>query len=506
MEENKNITTDTEELKEKDVLSPEAVEDIFDDKDDVNSKQEEDDVIEHPDYSAEIAEIIKSNASPKMLRDRLSDYHESDIADALAKLNVIHRKKVYRVLSIDTISEILEYADEDEAKEYLDEMDMKKAATVISHMEPDTAVDILRTMDRTKRMLLMDLVDEDFKKDIVLLASYDEDEIGSRMTTNFIAIRDNLTVKEAMSELVRQAPENDNISKLFVLDDAGIFAGAIDLKELIIARQNTDLSELIMTSYPYVYGNEDIDDCIEKLKDYSEDLIPVLDNQNMLLGVITSQSITELVDDALGEDYAKLAGLTAEEDLEEPLKESMKKRLPWLMILLVLGMVVSTVIGLYEKVISELTMVVLFQSVILDMAGNTGTQSLAVTIRVLMDENLTMSQKVGHVVKEIKVGSCNGLVLGIVSCIAIGLYIHFFKGYDWQMAFAISGCVGVSLLVAMMVSSGIGTLIPIFFSKIGVDPAVASGPLITTLNDLVAVVTYYSLAWLFLIDVLHLGG
>lgn len=501
MTDERNITSETEDEEK---LTPEAVEEFFDDKEDSSSKQEEEEVIEHPDYSAEIASIIKSNASPKMLRDKLSDYHESDIADALAELSVVYRKKIYRVLSIETISEILEYADEDEAKEYLDEMDLKKAATVISHMEPDTAVDILRTMDKTKRMLLMDLVDEDFKKDIVLLASYDEDEIGSRMTTNFISIHDNLTVKETMSELVRQAPENDNISKIFVVDESGIFAGAIDLKELIIARQTTDLSELIMTSYPYVYGNEDIDDCIEKLKDYSEDLIPVLDNQNVLLGVITSQSITELVDDALGEDYAKLAGLTAEEDLEEPLKDSMRKRLPWLFILLLLGMVVSTVIGLYEKVISELTLVVLFQSVILDMAGNTGTQSLAVTIRVLMDENLTAKQKIGHVWKEIKVGSCNGLVLGAASCIFIGLYIYVFKGYDPTMAFAVSGCVGISLLISMMISSGVGTLIPMFFSKIGVDPAVASGPLITTMNDLIAVITYYSLAWLLLINVLHL--
>lgn len=499
----KKYTSDTEETKQD--LSEELKEDIFEDKDD-DSEQEQDEVIEHPDYSAEIASIIRSNASPKTLRDELSDYHESDIADALAQLSVLYRKKVYRVLSLDTISGILEYADEDEAREYLDEMDLKKAAAVISHMEPDTAVDILRTMEKNKRMLLMDLVDEDFKKDIVLLASFDEDEIGSRMTTNFITIHDDLTVKGAMSELVRQAPENDNISTLFVLDDADVFAGAIDLKELIIARQTTDLKDLIMTSYPYVYGTEDIDDCIEKLKDYSEDLIPVLDNQNQLLGVITSQSITELVDDALGEDYAKLAGLTAEEDLEEPLKESMKKRLPWLLILLVLGMVVSSVIGLFENVISELTLVVLFQSVILDMAGNSGTQSLAVTIRVLMDENLTAKQKIGHVIKEVRVGGCNGLVLGIASCALIGVYIALFKGYGLQMAFAVSSCVGVSLALSMMISSAVGTLIPMFFSRIGVDPAVASGPLITTANDLIAVITYYSLAWLLLINVLHLGG
>ncbi len=483
-----------------------VLEDIFDDKDDSSDKEEEEEQIERPDYGSEIASIIKSNASPKVLRDRLSDYHESDIADVLEDLTPVERKKVYRVLSIASISEILEYADEDDAKEYLDEMDLKKAAAVISHMEPDTAVDILRTMEKNKRMLLMDLVDEDFRKDVILLASFDEDEIGSKMTTNYIVIHDNLTIKEAMSELIRQAPENDNISTIFVLDDADVFAGAIDLKELIIARQSADLSDLIMTSYPYVYGNENIDDCIEKLKDYSEDLIPVLDNSNAMLGVITAQSIIEVVDDALGEDYARLAGLTAEEDLEEPLKDSMRKRLPWLLILLVLGMGVASVIGAYEKVIAELTLIVAFQSVILDMAGNTGTQSLAVTIRVLMDENLTGTQKIKHLFKEIRVGVCNGIVLGLSSCLLVGLYIIVVKHYPAATAFAVSGCVGFSLFIAMMIAAGVGTLIPMFFSKIGIDPAVASGPLITTTNDLIAVVTYYSMAWVLLINVLKLGN
>ena len=127
-----------------------------------------------------------------------------------------------------------------------------------------------------------------------------------------------------------------------------------------------------MTSYPYVYGHEDIDDCLELLKDYSEDLIPVLDNNNHLLGVITSQNMVQVVDDEMGEDYARLAGLTAEEDLTEPLKQSMQKRLPWLFVLLGLGLLVSTVVGAFEQVVSQLTLIMCFQSLILDMAGNVG--------------------------------------------------------------------------------------------------------------------------------------
>ncbi|MDO4648602.1 MAG: magnesium transporter [Eubacteriales bacterium] len=461
---------------------------------------------QRPDYHKEILDIIRSNASPRRMNEQLSDYHQSDIAEVLPGLTTAERKKLYHILSTEVLSDIFEYLEEDQGAVYLAEMDVRKAAVLLSAMESDVAVDVLREIEKEKRMLLIDLMDEDARKDLRLIASFDEEEIGSKMTTNYILIRENLSVKEAMSSLIEQASENDNISTLFVADEYGAFYGAIDLKELIIARQNTRLDDLIMTSYPYVYGTESIDECIEKLKNYSEDSIPVLDNNNHLLGVITSQSIIEVVDDEMGEDYARLAGLTAEEDLKEPLLESMKKRMPWLIVLLFLGILVSTVVGTFEEVVSQLTLIMAFQSLILDMSGNVGTQSLAVTIRVLMDENLTGRQKLNLVVKEIRVGFCNGLLLGVFTFLLIGLYIMIFKHRTFTFAYAVSGCIGVSLLVAMVISSAVGTLIPLFFKKIKVDPAVASGPLITTINDLVAVVSYYGLSWILLINMLHLSG
>ena len=146
-----------------------------------------------------------------------------------------------------------------------------------------------------------------------------------------------------------------------------------------------------------------------------------------------------------------------------------------------------------------------FQSLILDMAGNVGTQSLAVSIRVLMDENLTFHQKCRFVFKEMRVGFCNGLLLGSISFVLIGLYIMFFKHRTAVFSFAVSGCIGISLILAMLVSSAVGTLIPLFFKKIKVDPAVASGPLITTVNDLAAVVAYYGMSWILLLNVLKLS-
>lgn len=459
-----------------------------------------------PDYESEIMGIIRSNASPKVMCEQLQDYHESNIANVLPDLNLTERKKLYRILDVEMLSGVFEYPEESEVSGYLNEMDLKKAAVTISHMDSDAAALVLREMDKSKRTLLIELMDEEVRKDIALIASFDEDEIGSKMTTNYIVIRENISVKQAMSELIEQASKNDNISTLFVVDEAGAYYGAIDLKELIIARKDTELESLIMTSYPYVYGNELIDDCIEKLKDYSENSIPVLDNNNFLLGVITSQGMIQVVDDELGEDYARLAGLTAEEDLKEPLKESMKKRLPWLFVLLVLGMVVSSVVGIFEKVVSRLTLIMCFQSLILDMAGNVGTQSLAVTIRVLMDESTTARQKVGLAAKEMRIGLFNGMILGAVSFLFIGLYICVFKGKGAVFSFAVSGCIGLSLLLAMLVSSAVGTLIPLFFKKINIDPAVASGPLITTINDLVAVISYYGLSWLLLLKVMNLAG
>ena len=349
-------------------------------------------------------------------------------------------------------------------------------------------------------------MDEHVRADLQLIASYDEDRIGSLITTNYICIPKTLDIRAAMHELIRQAGEHDNISTLYVMDESGKFSGAIDLKDLIIARQNDSLDALIIYSYPYLFADEKISDCIEKIKDYAEDSLPVLNQSRQIIGIITAQDVVEAVDDEMGEDYAKLAGLTAQEDLNETTGQSIKKRLPWLMILLVLGMLVSSVVGAFEGVVAILPIVICFQSLVLDMAGNVGTQSLAVTIRVLMDEELGAKEKRKLVAKESKAGMFNGLLLGALAVAFLGVYVRLFKGYAPAQAFLISFCVGVALLLSMIVSSLVGTLVPMFFKKIKVDPAVASGPLITTINDLVAVVIYYGLAWVLLIHLAHIAG
>lgn len=459
-------------------------------------------VLKEPIFAEKILRIIHSSPSMEEMREQLRDYHDNDIAQSLKYLNRAERNLLYSALDAEWLAEIISYIDD--PVEYVDEIGIDKLSAIINEMDADDAVDLWESIDESVKVKLRPMIDDQTKAAILLINSYDDDEVGSLITTNYICIHQSLTIRQAMHELVRQAGENDNIATIYVVDGRNRFCGAIDLKDLIVARENVPLDSLISYAYPYLLDHEKISDSIEKIKDYAEDSLPVLNRDKKIIGIITAQDVVEAVDDELGEDYAKLAGLSAEEDLNETIAESIKKRLPWLIILLFLGMGVSTVVGAFEGVVAVLPVVICFQSLILDMAGNVGTQSLAVTIRVLMDENLSAKDKLHLAAKEMKVGSCNGALLGVMALVFLGVYIVLFKGYSAANAFLISGCVGLSLLAAIVISSLVGTLVPMLFHKVKIDPAVASGPLITTINDLVAVVTYYGLAWVFLIDLFHL--
>lgn len=447
-------------------------------------------------FSEEIVALIRSDLTPKKKREKIEDYHEKDIALAIEELTTDERIRLFRLLPMEALVSVLEYCEDIAA--YFAPLSMRQKVEALSLMEASTAVDLLQALSKQDREQLTDLLSPEMRSEIHLLSSFDEDEIGSRMSTNYIAIPENVSIKGAMSELIRQAPENDNMSTLYVVDEDGTFCGAIDLKDLIIAREGTALSDITRESYPYVYAKALIDDCMSSLIDYSEASIPVLDNDNKLIGVVTAQDFMEVMDEEFGEDYAKLAGLTAEEDLSESVFHSVKKRLPWLGVLLVLGFFVSATVGLFESVVAQLPVIMSFQSLILGMAGNVGTQSLAVAIRVLMDQQIGSKHLMGLVWKETRVGLLNGLLLGVLSFVVIGFYLML-SGNPAIFAFSVSGCLGIAMVLAMLASSLSGTIIPILFKKLGVDPAVASGPLITTINDLVAVISYYGLTWLLLL-------
>ncbi len=452
-------------------------------------------------------ELTESSQDDGALAEKLSDYHEADVASIYPLLSEAARRRLSRILSDEQLSDVFSYLEN--AEDYIESMDKERAADIIESMDADDAVDLLDELAEDTRSEIISLMDGEAVEDIQLISSYNEAQVGSKMTTNFIIIKSEMSVKQAMRAMVEQAADNDNVSTIYVENAQGAYCGAIILRDLIVARQGSALDDIIIT-YPSVRADEEIEECIERLKDYGEDSIPVLGANNAVLGVITSTDLIEAVDDRLGDDYAKLAGLTAEEDIKEPLHRSIAKRIPWLLVLFVLGLGVSSVVSGFEHVIASLPLIVSFQSLVLDMAGNVGTQSLAVTIRVLSDEQLTAKRTAKLIFKEVRVGAINGLILGTLSCVLVGLFL-FLTGQTAEMAvnlgisavqasFLTSGCIGISLLAAMLLSSFFGTVIPVIFKKIKIDPAVASGPLITTINDLIAVASYYGLAWLLILN------
>ena len=313
--------------------------------------EKNDHLLTERDYGIEILDIIRSGYSDSEIKERLEEYHEKDIARIFEELTADERERLLEVLGIDMMSDVVSYLDD--AGEYLSELSADDAAEIIEQMDTDDAIEALDDLDeQTRSEIFEHIEDAEIKGEIELISSYEDDEFGSRMSTNFNAIKRNSSIKDAMKTMVREAAENDNIYTLFVINADGSFYGVIDLKDLIVARSNVELESLIYTNFPFVYDKDIISENIEHLRGYSENMIPVLSSEsNKLLGVITSTDIIELVDEELSDDYAKLAAMTAEVEPDETLYESMKKRVPWLVALLFMGLLVSAVVGLFEGVV-----------------------------------------------------------------------------------------------------------------------------------------------------------
>lgn len=458
------------------------------------------------EYIEELLKIIRSNKSDAEIKEALADYHDSDIAAALEYLTNDEKKRLARILGVENAADVFSYTeDKDEFLNYIPE---DKAADIIENMDADDAVDVLEEMEDEDREKILKLIDDkEVKEDINLIMSFDKDEIGSLMTTNYVTINIHDGVKEAMKKVVSQAKDNDNISTIFVIDDNNKFEAALDLKDLIIARAGQNLEDFWISNYPTLDGHDKIDDVINHIKDYAEDIIPVLDDKKEIIGVLTANDVVELVTDEANEDYHKLAGLTQEEEIDESVFKSLKKRIPWLVLLLFFGLLVSTVVSAFEGIIASVSAAVLFQSVVFDMAGNGGTQSLAVTLTTINDDDELSSKKIRKMLfKELRVGIMNGIILGCLSFAVIfaflcirqeGVFSNNPTGFVIKDCLMVAGSAGLALFLALSLSSILGLLLPVFFKKIKLDPAVASGPMITTINDIVSACVYYTLVGLF---------
>ena len=461
-------------------------------------------------FVLEIIDIVRRAINdPEISLDiELKHYHEKDIADAYLELNKEEQEFFRDHINEQLLSDIFAYFAEENI-EAIEELPSEEIADIVELMDADDAKDVLDELDEEKQDEVLDLMEGEIKEDLELINSFNDDEIGSIMTTNYIDIRSDLSVKDAMRRVIKMAKENDNVKTLIAVNRENEYLGTIDLKDLIKARAKDDIDSIIRQNTPYLLATDLIDDSIEKIIDYSMDIIPVTDENKHLLGVLTSSDVVELVDDTLSEDYAKLAGLSSEDDLDESLLSSIKKRIPWLMILVVLSIMVSILISCFENVVAKIATIMFFQSLVLDMAGNVGTQSLAVTVRVIANSDVSKKEEKKLIFKEIRVGFTNGLILASVSFLSILAFLAIKheeiipgSGYNIYDCLKVSGTASLALILAMTLSSLFGTLVPIVLRKFKIDPAAASGPFITTLNDCIAVLCYYTLALLMFMAIL----
>ena len=452
-------------------------------------------------YFEIIKKIINSNAAIATKKKKLNNYHSADIADVLANLTKEERLKAYEILGVEKTADIFTYLDNPD--EYIEELKIDKAADILDELDSNEALDILDELeDEDFRNQLISLMEKDTQEKVKELDKKDDETIGSYMSDNFITIQKDTSIKQAMSKLVKEAGEHDNINTIYVIDEENHLLGAVRLKDLIIARKEDSLEKILISSFPSVNESEIVSDIIQDLKDYAEESIPVVDNENHLLGVIASDTIIEAADEEMTEDYAKLGGLSEIVDVSESPWYSVRKRIPWLIILLFLGIIVSTVTGIFEGVIAAIPAIVFFQSMVLDMSGNVGTQSLAVTIRSISDDEMKAKEIRRLVGKEIFVGFINGLIIATIGFIFVFVYLIIRRtpiksaDFSYLEALSVAGIIAASLLTAMTASAAIGTIFPILLDKMHIDPAVASGPFITTFNDIIAVILYYGLTML----------
>jgi len=457
----------------------------------------------------EILEIIRNKSLNKQeLTEQLEQYHESDIADAVPLLSEEEQKDFFAKMSIEQLADLFPYLEN--VEDYIESMDTGAAADIIESMDADDAVDVLEEVDEEKAKDIIEEMAKPSQEDVKLISKYDEEEVGSKMTTNYIVIKKGSTIKEAMKSLVTQAAENDNIFNLFVVEDNDKYYGTVLLKDLIVARDGTDLEDITKTSYPTLYDTDKMEDVINEIKDIDLELIPVLTHGNdSLIGVITSSDIIETVGEELGEDYVKLAAITEEEDIDEPFTQSVKKRIPWLALLITLDVFTSAVLSGFTSVFSVLPALVLFQSLVVDTSGNAGTQALAITIRSLTQNSITKKNLPKIVLKELLTGLVDGIIVGCAGFIISFLFLTISKNYvtdgggvaeQLKASFVIL----CALVCALPLSTLAGLLFPLVLKKLHVDPAVASGPLITTLSDMCGIAIYYGVAILMFSSILGL--
>jgi len=452
-------------------------------------------------YIEEIIELINT-ATKEEIYQKVLEYHPYEVSEALVDMSEKERAKFYSVFKGQDISNIFSYLDMDDMLKFFEEMKPRYIVNIIQELDIDDAVDVIQALPELERAGYLKLMDQNHREKISQLFHYKEDTAGSIMTTEYIEINVKDTVEKAMKKLLKQAVDAETIYTIYVTDSKNTLVGTLSLREMILARKGQMIKDIMNSRIISVQTSLDQEDVADIFKDYDFTSLPVVDKLNRMLGIITIDDIIDVIEEEASEDYGRLAAISdVEIDADsETIWMSAKKRLPWLLVLSVLGFATSTIIAQFEETLSAVPTIALFMPMILGMAGNTGTQALAVTVRGLNNDefdNQTQIRK--HLFREVGTGLLNGLIIGIIM---FGATLAFLSITGSPEAFKITQVVSLSILASLTVSTLSGALIPIIINSFKIDPAVASGPFVTMIVDILALSVYFTLATVLIINTL----
>jgi len=420
------------------------------------------------------------------LSELLSDMHHADIAEILDEISFDEAVYIIKLLDSEKTSEVLMDVDDDVREKILKNLSAKEIAEEIDELDTDDAADIISELSEERQEAVMsEIEDEEHVKDIVDLLQYDEDSAGGLMAKELVRVNENWTVLKCVKEMRAQAEEVTRVHSIYVVDDQEKLKGRLSLKDLLITNARTPIVDVYIPKVDSVTVSDNSEDVANIMRKYDLEAIPVVDELGVLVGRITIDDIVDVIKEEADKDYQLAAGLTEDVEADDSIFQLTRARLPWLFLGLLGGIGAFLIMGGFEDTFkgSDITLF-FFTPLIAAMAGNVGVQSSAIIVQGLANDDVKGSIN-GRLIKEMLLATLNGVILAVF----LFLFIWAYEG-KIDTALAIS----ISLVAVIIVAGLIGTFVPLFLDKRGIDPAIATGPFITTSNDIFGILIYFMIA------------
>lgn len=437
------------------------------------------------EFLSEIQQLINENKSQELLL-LLEDIHFADIAEIMEELDDYGAGYIFNTLDSEKTAEILLELDEEVREKILKNLSPKEIAEELDELSTDDAADIIAELPQHKKeQVISELEDVEHAKDIVDLLRYDEDSAGGLMGKELVKVNENWNVLTCVKEMRLQAENVSRVHSIYVVDDEERLKGRLSLKDLLTTSTKTPISDVYIKKVDYVKVDTKDVEVARIMQKYDLEAIPVVDELGRLVGRITIDDIIDVIKEEADKDYQLAAGISQDVEADDSVLELTKARLPWLVLALFGGFISVHVLGLFEPVMKFHPELFFFTPLIAAMAGNVGVQSSAIIVQGLAN-NTIIGPIIERLLKELSLSLLNGVILSII--LLAGSY--FLLGYEIHVGYTVS----IALLSVIIMASLIGTFIPIILNKYGVDPALATGPFITTSNDILGILTYFTIA------------